>query len=67
MPLLADFVAALDSGALKVVDLSQPLGPDTPVIGLPPIFASSPGVSMDVISHYDDKGPGVVLEHHPHG
>jgi kynurenine formamidase len=58
MPLLADLVAALDSGALKVVDLTQPLGPDTPVIGLPPIFASSPGVSIDVISRYDAKGPG---------
>jgi hypothetical protein len=27
------------------------------VIGLPPIFASSPGVTIDVISQYDDKGP----------
>ena len=57
MPILTDLVAALDSGALKVVDLTQPLGPDTPVIGLPPIFANSPGVSMSVISRYDDKGP----------
>src|SRR3954451_25322426 len=58
MTILTELVSALDSGALKVVDLSQPLGPDTPVIGLPPIFASSPGVSIDVISRYDDKGPG---------
>jgi kynurenine formamidase len=42
---------------VRVVDLSQPLGPDTPVIGLPPMFASSPGVSMDVISRFDDHGP----------
>ena len=58
MSVLADLVASLDSGALKVVDLTQPLGPDTPVIGLPPMFASSPGVSIDVISRYDDRGPG---------
>ncbi len=58
MSVLADLVASLDSGALKVVDLTQPLGPETPVIGLPPIFASSPGVSIDVISRYDEKGPG---------
>ncbi len=32
--------------------------PDTPVIGLPPIFASSPGVSLEVISKFDDNGPG---------
>ena len=40
-----------------MVDLTQPLGPSTPVIGLPPMFASSPGVTIDVISKYDDKGP----------
>ena len=40
-----------------VVDLTQPLGPDTPVIELPPMFASSPGVTVDRISHYDDAGP----------
>jgi kynurenine formamidase len=57
MPILADLVAALDAGTLKVVDLTQPLGPETPVIGLPPIFASSPGVTLDVISKYDAKGP----------
>jgi kynurenine formamidase len=47
----------LNSGTLKVVDLPQPLGPDTPVIGLPPIFASSPGVSLETISRFDEKGP----------
>jgi len=41
-----------------VVDLTQPLGPDTPVIGLPTIFASSPGLSVEQISRYDDNGPG---------
>ena len=47
----------LNRGTLRVVDLTQPLGPATPVIGLPPIFAPSPGVTIDVISRYDDKGP----------
>jgi kynurenine formamidase len=55
--LLADLVAALDRGTVQVVDLTQPLGPATPVIGLPDIFASSPGVTIDVISRYDEKGP----------
>ena len=58
MSLLTQLVAELDAGTLKVVDLTQPLGPDTPVIGLPPMFASSPGVTMEVISRFDDKGPG---------
>jgi isatin hydrolase len=57
MSVLETLVAELVAGRVKVVDLTQPLGPDTPVIGLPPIFATSPGVSVDVISKYDDKGP----------
>ena len=47
--LLQQLVAELDAGRVRVVDLTQPLGPETPVIGLPPIFAPSPGVSLDVI------------------
>ena len=58
MSLLTQLMAELNAGSLKVVDLTQPLGPETPVIGLPPIFASSPGVSLDVISKFDSKGPG---------
>jgi kynurenine formamidase len=55
--LLTQVAAALSRGTLRVVDLTQPLGPATPVIGLPPIFAASPGVSIDVISEYDSNGP----------
>jgi kynurenine formamidase len=54
---LADLVDQLNRGTLRIVDLTQPLSPATPVIGLPDIFASSPGVSIDVISRYDAKGP----------
>jgi kynurenine formamidase len=57
MSVLTQLVAELDAGTLKIVDLTQPLGPDTPVIGLPPQFGSSPGVTMEVISKFDDKGP----------
>jgi kynurenine formamidase len=56
--ILTQLVEELNAGKLKVVDLTQPLGPETPVIGLPPIFASSPGVTIEQISRYDDKGPG---------
>ena len=57
MSVLTQLLAELNAGTLKVVDLTQPLGPDTPVIGLPPQFGSSPGVTMEVISRFDDKGP----------
>ena len=49
---------ALADGAVTVVDLTQPLGPATPVIRLPPMFAASPGVTIQEISRYDDRGPG---------
>src|SRR5262245_20734177 len=55
--ILTQLAEALQNGSLAVVDLTQPLGPATPVLGLPPIFAPSPGVSFDVISRDDDKGP----------
>jgi isatin hydrolase len=47
----------LNNGRIKVVDLTQPLGVDTPVIDLPPQFTASPGFTMQTISSYDDKGP----------
>ena len=55
--LLTQLIEELERGTVRVVDLTQPLGPSTPVIGLPPMFAPSPGVTIDVISRYDDKGP----------
>lgn len=57
MSILTQLVDALNAGSLKVVDLTQPLGPETPVIDLPPIFGASPGVTMEVISRFDDRGP----------
>jgi kynurenine formamidase len=57
MMILTQLAEALRTGAVEIVDLTQPLGPATPVIGLPPMFAPSPGVTIDVISEYDDKGP----------
>src|SRR5205807_8464342 len=54
---LARLVEDLGRGSLTIVDLSQPLGPQTPVIGLPDIFAASPGATIDVISEYDSRGP----------
>jgi kynurenine formamidase len=57
MPVLEQLVSELNAGTIRIIDLTQPLGPETPVIGLPPQFGASPGVTMDVISRFDDKGP----------
>jgi kynurenine formamidase len=58
VPVLEQLVDALASGAVRVVDLTQPLGPSTPVIRLPPMFAASPGVTIEELSCYDERGPG---------
>ena len=55
---LAQLLEELDAGRLKVVDLTTPLEPETPVIDLPPIFAPSPGLTLTEISRYDSRGPG---------
>jgi kynurenine formamidase len=57
MSVLTQLTTALQDGSVRVVDLTQSLGPDTPVIGLPDIFGQSPGLTVEVISRYDDPGP----------
>ena len=57
MSSLSTLITDLASGKVKVVDLSQPLDPDTPVIALPDMFAPSPGLSVTEISRYNDAGP----------
>jgi kynurenine formamidase len=56
--ILMQLVEELAAGRLKVVDLTTPLGPETPVIDLPPVFAPSPGLTLTEISRYDERGPG---------
>jgi kynurenine formamidase len=50
-------LAALASGEVEVVDLTQPLSESTPIIYLPPPFVNTPGLKAHEISHYDDRGP----------
>jgi kynurenine formamidase len=54
---VTELIAALADGSVKVIDLTQPLSETTPVLQLPPPFANTPGLSREVISEYDDKGP----------
>ena len=55
--ILRHLAAALGSGGVRVVDLSQTLRPETPVIQLPPEFAPSSPFRIEEISHYDQRGP----------
>jgi kynurenine formamidase len=54
---LAQLMEDLVAKRVRIVDLTQPLAPETPVIELPPMFAPSPPLSVEVISHYDAAGP----------
>ena len=54
---VASLVEALASGAVEVVDLTQPLNERTPTIQLPEQFAQTPGLKVHEISRYDERGP----------
>src|SRR5687768_3643029 len=54
---LGQLIDDLATGRLRVVDLTQPLSPQTPVIELPPMFAPSPPLAVEEISRYDERGP----------
>jgi kynurenine formamidase len=54
---VASLIDDLASGAVEVVDLTQPLSESTPVIKLPPPFANTPHLSRTKLSEYDDDGP----------
>ena len=55
--MVTELISALQDGSVKVIDLTMPLSESTPVLQLPPPFANTPGLSREVISEYDDKGP----------
>ena len=55
--ILTRLIAALGTGEVRIVDLSQTLRPSTPVIQLPAQFAQSSPFRIAEISRYDDRGP----------
>ncbi|RYD60094.1 MAG: cyclase family protein [Sphingomonadales bacterium] len=53
---LADFAGAIATGAIAVVDLTQSLSEDTPLLVLPEPFGQTAAFSRQEISRYDDRG-----------
>ena len=53
---LVNFMGALASGGIRVVDLTQTLSEDTPILVLPPEFGQVAGFSRQEISRYDERG-----------
>ncbi|MEM5472354.1 cyclase family protein [Hoeflea sp. AS60] len=55
---LGHLAGMLLEGKVEVVDLSGPLGPDTPLLQLPEDFAkNTPKIEIHKISEYDSDGP----------
>lgn len=55
--ILATLVEALATGSIRVVDLTMPLQPDSPIIALPPQWPNTPQFTLHEISRYDERGP----------
>ena len=53
---LLKFAADIAKGSIQVVDLTQTLSEDTPVLVLPPQFGQCAAFSREVISRYDERG-----------
>jgi kynurenine formamidase len=50
-------VAALAAGQVEVVDLTQPLSEETPILRLPEPFANTPKFRLRELSRFDERGP----------
>jgi len=53
---LSAFASGVASGAIRTIDLTQTLSPDTPTLVLPPEFGQCAPFSVEEISRYDERG-----------
>ena len=53
----AEFAAALASGAVEVVDLTNPLSADTPTLSLPEPFVNLHDFELQPVAAFDDRAP----------
>lgn len=56
MSIVGQLVAALGGGSVRVIDLTQPLSPETPALELPPEFGQCAGFTSREVSRYDERG-----------
>jgi kynurenine formamidase len=55
--LLSSLAGALTSGQIRVIDLTNTLSPEFPVIVLPPEFGQCMTFRMEEVSRYNENGP----------
>jgi kynurenine formamidase len=58
MATLSELISGLASGSIEVVDLTAPLSSDTPILQLPEQFGQTARFEFELISRYDEQGPG---------
>ena len=58
MSALAQFALEIASGNIEVIDLTHTLSSAFPKLILPPQFGQVWAFKTEVISHYDEQGPG---------
>ena len=54
---LAKLLEELAAGRLRIVDLTQPLSPQTPLLPLPSQWNNTPAFKIWELSRYDERGP----------
>tara|TARA_B110000003_G_scaffold274782_1_gene315599 strand:+ start:748 stop:1536 length:789 start_codon:yes stop_codon:yes gene_type:complete len=54
---LTELAKAISNESVKIVDLTNTLSPDFPVIILPPEFGQCEHFKMETLSRYDENGP----------
>lgn len=54
---LSELIKDLQADRLRVVDLTQPLNPETPTLPLPPQWNNTPRFKIWELSRYDERGP----------
>lgn len=54
---LTELLEQLYDGRLRVVDLTQPLSPQTPLLPLPSQWNNTPAFKIWELSRYDERGP----------
>ena len=55
--ILSQLISELAAGRLRIVDLTQPLSAETPLLPLPTQWNNTPPFSLKELSRYDERGP----------
>src|SRR5262252_1744640 len=55
--ILSELLEDLATGKLRIVDLTQPLSPQTALLPLPSQWNNTPAFKIWELSRYDDRGP----------